>query len=481
MRKLSTILLAVALVLGLAQCKKEQPATPQSEGNVVTITLNVGDNNGSRVNVDPTGNQVTFTDGDQILVASGGKYVGTLTKNGTTFSGSVSEDDLVVGEPLYFYFLGNKADVSQLTAGSSTTCTVNISDQTTEAGLPVISMGRSIDSEGRIVKYVSGTTSFSSRLYNKCSLMKFNVTTPSTAAICIKGMYNTVTVNFGNPTDEGFSYSMNTEDGGLIKMPAIDANGETWAIVLPQPALTETGEAYTTDGYTGIRPEMDVIQMNKFLDAGFSMTVNTAPAPSHEYVDLGLPSGLLWATCNVGANAPEKYGDYFAWGETEPKATTYYWSNYRYCNGAYNTLTKYCTSSGCGYNGFTDNLTTLESRDDAATAYWGSDWRMPTKEEWEELLAKTTVAWTQQNSVDGLLFTAKNGSGNSLFLPAAGRQTEEGFNSMGGFYWSSSLSLYTDGQNNAGVLNFFSWGHFMANGYRYYGFSVRGVRSASKN
>ena len=106
MRKLSTILLAVALVLGLAQCKKEQPATPQSEGNVVTITLNVGDNNGSRVNVDPTGNQVTFTDGDQILVASGGKYVGTLTKNGTTFSGNVSEADLVENQPLYFYFLG---------------------------------------------------------------------------------------------------------------------------------------------------------------------------------------------------------------------------------------------------------------------------------------------------------------------------------------------------------------------------------------
>ena len=161
MKRLGMIVMAGLLVLGLAQCKKEQTNNTQSEGNVVRITLNV-DGSGSRVNVDPYpasgDDQVTFENGDQILVASGGKYVGSLDKNGTTFSGSVSEDDLVVGEPLYFYFLGNKADVSQLTAGSSTTCTVNISDQTTEAGLPVISMGKSNET------YPSSDNSYSARL-----------------------------------------------------------------------------------------------------------------------------------------------------------------------------------------------------------------------------------------------------------------------------------------------------------------------------
>ena len=111
---------------------------------------------------------------------------------------------------------------------------------------------------------------------------------------------------------------------------------------------------------------------------------------AHEYVDLGLPSGLLWATCNVGATSPEDYGDYFAWGETQPK-DTYEWSTYQYCNGSYNTLTKYCSNSSYGYNGFTDNLTTLLPEDDAATANWGGNWRMPTKEEFQELYNNTTV------------------------------------------------------------------------------------------
>lgn len=90
----------------------------------------------------------------------------------------------------------------------------------------------------------------------------------------------------------------------------------------------------------------------------------------HDYVDLGLPSGLLWATCNVGADSPEKYGDYFAWGETQLK-DNYDWNAYQYCNGSYNTLTKYCNDSYYGYNGFTDNLFALLPEDDAATATLG--------------------------------------------------------------------------------------------------------------
>ena len=99
------------------------------------------------------------------------------------------------------------------------------------------------------------------------------------------------------------------------------------------------------------------------------------------YVDLGLPSGVLWATYNVGAEYPEAYGNHFAWGETQPK-DTYNWNNYQYCNGSNNTLTKYCNNSSYGFNGFTDNLTMLLPEDDAATANWGADWRMPTKNEW---------------------------------------------------------------------------------------------------
>ena len=197
---------------------------------------------------------------------------------------------------------------------------------------------------------------------------------------------------------------------------------------------------------------------------------------NHDYVNLGLPSGTLWATCNVGADTPEGYGDYFAWGETQPK-DTYNWTTYRYCNGGegWNTLTKYCNYSSYGYNGFTDNLTTLQSTDDAATANWGSGWRMPTEEEWHELRNNTTSTWTTRNGVNGKLFTASNG--NKLFLPAAGFRWDDGISNAGsyGFYWLSSL--LTSNPNGAGDFYVCS-DNASENDYmqRCRGFSVRPVR-----
>ena len=198
----------------------------------------------------------------------------------------------------------------------------------------------------------------------------------------------------------------------------------------------------------------------------------------NDYVDLGLPSGLLWATCNVGADSPEDYGDYFAWGETTPK-DTYDWSTYQYCMGSSSTLTKYCNDASYGYNGFTDDLTTLLPEDDAATANWGSGWRMPTKAEWQELLDNTTVTWTTQNGVSGRLFTAANG--NSLFLPAAGYRYNSSLCYAGslGLYWSSSL--YTGDPYSAWESDFNSAGCGMYYFGRYFGVSVRAVRSARQN
>lgn len=266
MKKTTLFVMALAMVLGLAQCKKEQPETPETQG--VTITLNVGgNNNGAKVSVDPyAAEQVTFENGDQILVASGGQYVGTLTRENNVFQGSITNP--VEDQPLYFYFLGNKQGT--LEAGA-TTCTVNISDQSVE--LPVISMGQST------VNYSEGETSYSSRLYNKASLMKFDVNTPSEAAICITGMNNTVTVNFGEPTEVNYGFTYGMDGVGLIKMPAKDANNETWAIVLPQAALAEGEEnsAYTADlRYLGTRPAMEEIEMNTFLNLGLDLSVGIA-------------------------------------------------------------------------------------------------------------------------------------------------------------------------------------------------------------
>ncbi len=167
----------------------------------------------------------------------------------------------------------------------------------------------------------------------------------------------------------------------------------------------------------------------------------------HEYVDLGLPSGLLWATCNVGANSPEEYGDYFAWGEVTTKES-YYWSTYKYCNGSSSTLTKYCNNSSYGYNGFTDNKTVLDPEDDAAHVNWGGDWRMPILTEIQELFDSDncTWSWTTQNGVYGRKVTSK-ANGNSIFLPAAGFRAYSSLNYDGsdGYYWSSSLGAGTPG------------------------------------
>lgn len=198
----------------------------------------------------------------------------------------------------------------------------------------------------------------------------------------------------------------------------------------------------------------------------------------HEYVDLGLPSGTLWATCNVGADTPEDYGDYFAWGETQTKST-YIWSNYKYCIGDYDQLSKYCNDPSYGFHGFTDNLTALLPEDDAAKASWGDGWCMPTYDQWEELYRNTSNTWITQNGVNGRLFTSANGG--SLFLPAAGGRwyDELYFVGYGGYYWSSSLS--TGGPHGAWDFYFDSVDYGMYYGSRFRGFTIRPVRSARQN
>lgn len=159
----------------------------------------------------------------------------------------------------------------------------------------------------------------------------------------------------------------------------------------------------------------------------------------HDYVDLGLPSGTLWATCNLGADKPEDVGSYYAWGETALKEI-YDWKQYKFSKfveGEY-LITKYCTNADYGYNGYVDSLTVLETADDAVTANWGAGWRMPTKENWIELLSNTTNTMTEQNGVSGRLFTGSNG--NTLFLPNTGFYLDDALICTTlGIYWTSTL------------------------------------------
>lgn len=196
-------------------------------------------------------------------------------------------------------------------------------------------------------------------------------------------------------------------------------------------------------------------------------SVTWSETPIHEYVDLGL--SVKWATCNIGANSPEEYGDYFAWGETEPKEE-YNWSTYKYCNGSRDTMTKYCTYSSYGT---VDNKETLEPEDDVAHVKWGGDWRMPTFEELHELRNNCTWTWTSRNRVEGYIVTGPNG--NSIFLPAAGFRDGSSLDGAGssGYCWSSSLS--TSYSFGAYGLYFNSGGVYADGSNRYYGQSVRAV------
>ena len=191
-------------------------------------------------------------------------------------------------------------------------------------------------------------------------------------------------------------------------------------------------------------------------------------------VDLGL--SVKWATCNVGADTPEGYGNYFAWGETNPKSNSA-WSTYKWCNGTYKTMTKYCINSSYGYNGFTDNKTVLDAEDDAAHVNWGGSWRMPTNAEWTELRNNCTWTWTTQNGVNGYRVTSnKTGyTDKSIFLPAAGGRFDTSLSNVGacGYYWSSSL--YTDYPYSAWFVDFSSNGVSRHNCSRYCGVSVRPV------
>lgn len=192
------------------------------------------------------------------------------------------------------------------------------------------------------------------------------------------------------------------------------------------------------------------------LSASYIINVDKANQMNgHEYVDLGLPSGVKWATCNVGATSPEDYGDYFAWGETEGymsgkkifNSGNYKWymtttskdsDGIEVITNGYTKYVKKSDASKYGYNGFYDDKTVLDLEDDAAHANWGGDWRMPTRAEQDELSNNCTWNRATLNGKNGYKVIGPNG--NFIFLPASGYRDSSLRNADNNtVYWSSSL------------------------------------------
>ncbi len=275
------------------------------------------------------------------------------------------------------------------------------------------------------------------------------------------------------------------------------ANGGTGVLFVALPPVSQQAITLTAtvgdDTYTYATSSAVTLAAGQYQPISVTMTKEVVDRSGvidgRAYVDLGLPSGTLWATCNVGADNPEDYGLYFAWGETTgytqdtSDGHSFGWASYKYYNGDNVALTKYCDDSSYGYNGFKDNLTELLPEDDAATANWGSGWRMPTIEQFEELInsSYTTTTWTTRNGKYGRLITSKMSgyTNRSIFLPVAGYRYDSSLGYAGsyGFCWSRTLGAGGAGPGGARYLGFGS-SYISADGdsYRCFGQSVRPVR-----
>ena len=258
------------------------------------------------------------------------------------------------------------------------------------------------------------------------------------------GVVDVYTITFNANGGEGIIDVFYVKDGESVTLPANTFTNGLSTFVGWNTAANGSGTAYADKGT--VKPTANIT-----LYAQWEAPKDTGIADGHEWVDLGLPSGLKWATCNVGANSPEDYGDYFAWGETTP-------------NSSYTSY---------DYN-YSSNPTTLPLSMDAAYTNWGTSWRMPTHAEVKELEGNCTGTWTTQNGVKGYKVTSKT-NGNSIFLPAAGYRDGSSLKYAGSYgdYWTSSL--YTESSNYAYYLSFSP--DFLSSNInnRYRGRSVRPV------
>ena len=281
--------------------------------------------------------------------------------------------------------------------------------------------------------------------------------TPAIQASSQEDKSNTISIAL-----ENFSVSAEETATVYFMMAPVNLEGKTIDVTVTKD--NDDTKTYKTAGKNFIAGKAYAIALT---DKDVLLTYNL--------VDLGLPSGTLWADRNVGADSPEASGNYFAWGETESK-DNYNWSSYKWCNGTSDAITKYCYDSS---SGTVDNKTVLDLDDDAAYVNMGTEWRMPTEAEYSELHSECTWNWTTQNGVNGYKVTGPNG--NSIFLPAVGAHgSVSGTDAskligMGtdGLYWLSSVG--ESEQAKAKTIVFKTSAHNMYNNPRYMGRTVRAV------
>ena len=265
LKKGITLLLAGIMLLGMTNCKKKQAEPQNVVVNQVKITLDAGGNGDSKYNINTTTGDVTFQDGDVIYVGDGSHYIGTLTREGGVFSGNINEP--ANGTDIYFYFVGNLTPSTTPSAGSTSSFTVDISNQSSQ--MPVLSCNK--------VTYYTDVSSYSCKLQNKCALVKFT-TTSTSASVHVGGLYTEAKIDFANKN------ITNNGTTGFIALKSASST-EKWAVLLPQTSFTGAECVIADKGYT---ISMPAIEADAFLTGGISF----GSTSSHNRY-------LQWAAANL--------------------------------------------------------------------------------------------------------------------------------------------------------------------------------------
>ena len=485
------IIAAAAVILSLAGCSNDGRMGADVDAGHITVDASIG----PMTKVAYNGNSTAFSAGDQIAVYgwTGGadavpaKLVVNGVRNtlGTDGTWTPATQMLWKNGTDAHYFLGvyPARDITGFTADTYTLdpspAAYTASDLLMASKLDGVkaSAGMVMLNFDHAMAKLNVNLKFSNEFDTAPTVSSVKVKARKTATInyltksvTATGIMTPVEIPAAATAATGYVYSYSglqvPQDGVTTIIVAIAGN--EYVYTSPTPIPLQSGK-YTTLGLI-VGRDRDNIELVSVNVSNWPNATNLSggeakqfdPYNGHEYVDMGL--SVKWATCNVGATNPANYGDFFAWGETETKKI-FQEETYKYRNGNY--MTKYNAS---------DNKTTLESRDDAAHVKWGGSWRMPTNDEWVELINECNWIWkTTEDGYDnnGYLVTSKI-NGNSIFLPAAGSFTSNPHSEGDmGEYWSSSFNpSYLE---VAGSLLFSSSYYYQAYVFRDEGRPVRPV------
>lgn len=386
-------------------------ATSGSGDKNITVNLSENKTTDSRAGeISITGTNSGNT--EKISVTQDGKYL-TVSPSTVSFGSDANNQKVTVNTDGTFTTSKNDSWISVSTSGSSITISVTENTaKTSRSGSVTVSLS----------DLTSGSLSQTIAVSQAGKDYYLNVDKTSISA-------------GSSSSSESFTITSNdtwsaSSDAGWAKLSATTGSGDkTITVSIDANASTSSRSGtITVKGTNSGTKTISVSQEGANATSGYEN--------GHEWVDLGLPSGTLWATCNIGASSPENYGDYFAWGEIMSKKE-YSSENYIHFNGTIDYIIKYCDDKGYGK---VDNKSSLELEDDAAYMNWGNKWRIPTYKEQNELCTECNWTWITQNGINGYKITSKINS-KSIFLPAAGRKHYLIYENAGsnGFYWTSSL------------------------------------------